>query len=260
MSLKEYARKRNFSKTAEPKGDRVAGSDGHRFVIQKHAASRLHYDFRLELEGTLKSWAVPKGVPFKKGERRLAVHVEDHPVSYIDFEGTIPKGEYGGGTVMVWDQGTFEPLSETPAKDLAAGKLHFVLHGKKLQGEWYLVRLRGGDEWLLIKGGEDMKPVSEKQDDTSVVSGKSMKALSSGDGRVWQSKPRRKGAAESSDPPDRDEAQENAGGSDVAAQPAKSAARKKATPAKKKIRQSGEPHADVHRPDESTARRRSAQR
>ena len=187
MSLQEYARKRNFSKTAEPKSGRPKGRDGHRFVIQKHAASRLHYDFRLEIGGTLKSWAVPKGVPYKKGDKRLAVHVEDHPVSYIDFEGTIPKGQYGGGTVMVWDRGTFEPLSENPTKELAGGKLHFVLHGEKLEGEWYLVRLRGGDEWLLIKGGEDMKPVSAKADDTSVLSGKSMDQLSSGTGRVWQS-------------------------------------------------------------------------
>ena len=193
MSLKEYARKRNFKKTAEPKGGRVEVGKGHRFVIQKHAASRLHYDFRLEMEGTLKSWAVPKGVPFKKGERRLAVHVEDHPVSYIDFEGTIPQGQYGGGTVMVWDRGTFEPLSEKPAKDLAAGKLHFVLNGKKLRGEWYLVRLREGDEWLLIKGGEDIKPVSDKADDTSVLSGKSMKALADGAGGVWQSNKPEKG-------------------------------------------------------------------
>lgn len=190
MSLKEYVRKRNFGKTSEPKSGKPHGGAGHRFVIQKHAATRLHYDFRLEIGGTLKSWAVPKGVPFKKGERRLAVHVEDHPVSYIDFEGTIPKGQYGGGTVMVWDAGTFEPLSKTPAKDLEGGKLHFVLSGKKLKGEWYLVRLRDGDEWLLIKGGEDMKPVSAKVDDTSVLSGKSMEQLAKGVGRVWQSKPR----------------------------------------------------------------------
>ena len=136
----------------------------------------------MEIDGTLKSWAVPKGVPFKKGEKRLAVEVEDHPVSYIDFEGTIPQGQYGGGTVMVWDQGTFEPL--TPVEGLKAGKLHFVLTGKKLRGEWYLVRLRGGNQWLLIKGKEDFPPVSKKQDDTSARSGKSMaqlgKALQSG--------------------------------------------------------------------------------
>ncbi|MEO6053231.1 MAG: DNA polymerase ligase N-terminal domain-containing protein, partial [Chthoniobacterales bacterium] len=118
MSLKEYIRKRNFSKTAEPRGKKAISKGVHRFVIQKHAASHLHYDFRLEMGGTLKSWAVPKGIPFAKGEKRLAMEVEDHPVSYIDFEGTIPKGEYGGGTVMVWDKGSYEPLSKTPAKEL----------------------------------------------------------------------------------------------------------------------------------------------
>jgi len=186
-SLKEYARKRNFKKTAEPAATKPHGKGGHRFVIQKHDASRLHYDFRLELDGTLKSWAVPKGVPYTKGEKRLAVHVEDHPVSYIDFEGTIPEGEYGGGTVMVWDKGTYEPLSKTPSKELAGGKLHFVLHGDKLEGEWYLVRLRDEKQWLLIRGGDDMKPVSKKLDDTSALSGMSMAALAKGD-RVWHSK------------------------------------------------------------------------
>src|SRR5438105_2566983 len=153
MSLKEYSRKRNFEKTAEPAGGRSRGTAGRRFVIQKHAASRLHYDFRLELGGTLKSWAVPKGVPFAKADKRLAMQVEDHPVEYATFEGIIPKGQYGGGTVMVWDQGTYEGLgSDDPAKDLEEGKLHFALHGKKLEGEWTLVRMgRGeGNEWLLI--------------------------------------------------------------------------------------------------------------
>jgi len=186
MSLKEYSRKRDFRRTAEPPASRP-GRSSRRFVIQKHDASRLHYDFRLELDGVLKSWAVPKGVPYKHGEKRLAVHVEDHPVSYIDFEGTIPRGQYGGGTVMVWDRGTFEPLSKAPTKELEKGKLHFVLHGEKLEGEWYLVRLREGDQWLLIRGGEDMKPVSQRKDDTSAVSGQSMKQLAKGD-RVWQSK------------------------------------------------------------------------
>jgi bifunctional non-homologous end joining protein LigD len=188
MSLKEYVRKRNFKKTAEPKGGKPSRAAGRRFVIQKHAASRLHYDFRLELDGTLKSWAVPKGVPYAKGERRLAVHVEDHPVSYIDFEGTIPQGQYGGGTVMVWDRGTYEPLTETPARDLAGGKLHFVLKGEKLQGEWYLVRIRDGDEWLLIKGGKNFRRVSRAAENTSVLSGKSMEALASGPGAGWNSK------------------------------------------------------------------------
>lgn len=186
MALKEYTRKRDFAKTAEPGAGRRVRKKGHRFVIQKHAASHLHYDFRLELGGALKSWALPKGVPFARGEKRLAVQVEDHPVAYADFEGTIPKGQYGGGTVMVWDRGTFEPLSATPQKELGAGKLHFVLTGKKLHGEWYLVRLRGGKDWLLIKGGESLRPVSKKMDDTSALSGKTMKQLSAGD-NVWQS-------------------------------------------------------------------------
>src|SRR5438477_6195009 len=129
MSLREYSRKRNFEKTSEPRGNGTSGGTKHRFVIQKHAASRLHYDFRLEIGGTLKSWAVPKGVPYTKGEKRLAVEVEDHPVSYINFEGTIPKGEYGGGTVMVWDRGSYEALSGHPSKDVLGGRRHFVLQG-----------------------------------------------------------------------------------------------------------------------------------
>src|SRR5258706_10726485 len=160
MSLREYRRKRDFDKTRERTGRRAAaarlsarkdtlkggyrtgravrrprsrGSGGkaerHRFVIQKHAASRLHYDFRLEVGGTLKSWAVPKGMPYAKGEKRLAVQVEDHPVSYIDFEGVIPEGQYGGGTVMVLDRGTFEPLSASPSKEPAAGQHHFIPSG-----------------------------------------------------------------------------------------------------------------------------------
>ncbi len=189
MSLREYIRKRDFKKTREPGGNRANGNGGHRFVIQKHAASRLHYDFRLELDGTLKSWAVPKGVPFAHGEKRLAVQVEDHPVSYINFEGTIPKGQYGGGTVMVWDKGTFKAQTATPLKDLESGKLHFELDGEKLHGEWYLVRLRDGKQWLLIRGGDDMKPVSHKLDDTSAISGRSMKQISTGN-EVWESKPR----------------------------------------------------------------------
>jgi bifunctional non-homologous end joining protein LigD len=187
MSLEEYARKRDFHRTAEPRAARTKKGRHRRFVVQKHAASRLHYDFRLELGGALKSWAVPKGVPFQHGEKRLAMAVEDHPVSYIGFEGVIPKGEYGGGTVMVWDAGTFEPLGRTPLKDLAAGKLHFVLHGKKLEGEWHLVRMREGGQWLLIRGGEDLKPPTRKADDTSALSGKSMPELARG-GRVWPSK------------------------------------------------------------------------
>src|ERR1700747_470469 len=132
MSLKEYAKKRDFEKTAEPEAKLSRGGTGRRFVIQKHAASRLHYDFRLELGRTLKSWAVPKGVPFAKGEKHLAVGVEDHPLSYAGFEGIIPKGQYGGGTVMVWDTGTWEPIGGAPVKDWRDGRLHFILHGHKL--------------------------------------------------------------------------------------------------------------------------------
>ena len=185
MSLVTYRRKRNFSKTAEPKPrprtPRTKPGPLH-FVIQKHDASRLHYDLRLEIEGSYKSWAVPKGLPFAKGEKHLAVHVEDHPLEYGKFEGTIPKGEYGGGTVMLWDRGTFTPLSDSPARELKSGKLHFILAGEKLKGEWYLVRLKEGDQWLVIKAGEDMKPLSAKKDDLSILSGRTMKQLAKGAG------------------------------------------------------------------------------
>ncbi|TXI88842.1 MAG: ATP-dependent DNA ligase [Cupriavidus sp.] len=185
MSLKEYIRKRNFKVTDEPQA-RVGKGAHNSFVIQKHEATRLHYDFRLEYQGTLKSWACPKGLPYQHGEKHLAVMVEDHPIAYADFEGTIPKGQYGGGTVMVWDRGTYEPL--TPMKDLDKGKLHFTLQGGKLKGEWYFVRLRGEDnQWLVVKGGGSMKPISKKADDTSVLSGRTMKQLAKGD-RIWQSK------------------------------------------------------------------------
>lgn len=189
MSLREYTRKRNFSLTPEPGagkvGKRKAGKA--RFVIQKHDATRLHYDFRLEMGGTLVSWAVPKGMPMAKGERHLAIKVEDHPVSYIDFEGTIPKGQYGGGTVQVWDRGTYQPLSKAPLKELKTGKLHVILRGKKLTGEWYLVRLKDeDDQWLIIKGGEDHKKLPKAQEEHSALSGKSLSQLSKS-GRVWNS-------------------------------------------------------------------------
>lgn len=188
MSLREYARKRHFDKTSEPDPQTaVPESSKSRFVIQKHAASRLHYDFRLEMDGALKSWAVPKGIPLKKGEKRLAVHVEDHPVAYIDFEGTIPKGQYGGGTVMVWDSGTYELSEKYPRKTLDSGQLHFTLRGKKLNGDWGLVRMQD-DQWLLMKHEADAAEISKKLDDTSSQSGKSMKEIEKTD-RVWESKP-----------------------------------------------------------------------
>jgi len=186
MSLKEYRRKRDFAKTTEPKGDGNSKGTQRRFVIQKHAASHLHYDFRLELDGTLKSWAVPKGVPYAKAQKRLALQVEDHPVSYIDFEGIIRQGQYGGGTVMVWDRGTYEALSPSPSKELDSGKLHFILSGKKLHGEWYLVRLHDPKQWLLIRAKDDMRPVSKIMDDTSALSGLTMKELAVGT-NVWHS-------------------------------------------------------------------------
>jgi bifunctional non-homologous end joining protein LigD len=158
--LNRYWQKRDFDTTPEPRGKtaRKAGK-GLSFVVQKHAASRLHYDFRLELEGTLKSWAVPKGPSFDPGDKRMAVHVEDHPLSYASFEGVIPPGQYGAGTVIVWDRGTWEPIGD-PQAGYRAGKLKFRLHGEKLHGAWTLVRMHGrGDErqepWLLIKERDD---------------------------------------------------------------------------------------------------------
>src|SRR5437899_540358 len=143
MTLTLYRRKRDLRLTPEPPGKNAARSKkGLLFVIQKHAASHLHYDFRLEMDGVLKSWAVPKGLPLKRGERRLAVEVEDHPLEYGNFEGVIPEGNYGAGTVMVWDTGTYQVLGDDPLEQLKNGKLHFVLNGKKLKGEWALVRMR----------------------------------------------------------------------------------------------------------------------
>ncbi|HYY26544.1 MAG TPA: DNA polymerase ligase N-terminal domain-containing protein [Chthoniobacterales bacterium] len=180
MSLQAYAKKRDFSRTAEPPAIRKRKSRrANRFVVQKHAASRLHYDFRLEMGGTLKSWAVPRGIPFRKSEKHLAVQVEDHPIEYADFEGVIPEGEYGGGTVMVWDFGTYDLLGAKAEKELASGKLHFVLHGQKLTGEWTLVRMHSGedDQWLLMKSGEDARPVSKKMDNASALSGRTMRQI-----------------------------------------------------------------------------------
>jgi bifunctional non-homologous end joining protein LigD len=154
--LAKYRAKRDFAKTTEPSGDAAKASSGHSYLIQKHAARRLHYDFRLELDGTLKSWAVTKGPSLNPADKRLAVHVEDHPLAYGDFEGTIPKGEYGGGTVMLWDQGGWTPIGDAE-RGYKKGKLDFELQGKRLKGRWHLVRMHGnrrGDEkrenWLLI--------------------------------------------------------------------------------------------------------------
>jgi bifunctional non-homologous end joining protein LigD len=180
--LAKYRAKRDFSKTAEPSGDtNVKASKGLRFVVQKHAASHLHYDLRLELDGVFKSWAVTKGPSLDPHDKRLAVEVEDHPLDYGDFEGTIPKGQYGGGTVMVWDRGHWN--CEDPDRAYRKGKLDFTLDGEKLRGGWILTRMRKREgekrtNWLLIKHRDDFAREGKKNrildEDTSVASGRSM--------------------------------------------------------------------------------------
>jgi bifunctional non-homologous end joining protein LigD len=194
MGLAEYKRKRDFKKTAEPAGGKPLPKEikgASRFVIQKHAARRLHYDFRLEMEGVLKSWALPKGLPWKRGEKHLAVEVEDHPIEYEDFEGIIPEGQYGGGTVMVWDRGNYRVYGEQPVKSLREGKLHLVLNGDKAKGEWTLVRIRGRDDeknqWLILKTGDDAKPISKKMDDHSVKTGRTMEQIAEARDAEWES-------------------------------------------------------------------------
>ncbi len=193
MGLTEYKRKRNFGSTAEPKGGKPlpkAVKGASRFVIQKHDASRLHYDFRLEMDGVLKSWAVPKGLPWAQGEKHLAVEVEDHPVEYATFEGIIPQGQYGGGTVMVWDRGKYYVYGEQPLKALRDGRLHLVLDGEKAKGEWALIRIRSNEEknqWLLLKAGSSLKPLSKKRDDESVKSGRTIKQIAADRDAEWES-------------------------------------------------------------------------
>ncbi|MEP9379558.1 DNA ligase D [Aquabacter sp. CN5-332] len=168
MALERYNAKRDFTRTREPRGEADRSTGGDSYVIQKHDATRLHYDLRLELNGVLLSWAVTRGPSLVPGEKRLAVHVEDHPLAYGGFEGTIPKGEYGGGTVIVWDRGTWTPIGD-PKKGLSKGHLEFTLHGEKLTGRWHLVRLKGKpgekrENWLLIKG-EDAAARAEDEPD-----------------------------------------------------------------------------------------------
>jgi bifunctional non-homologous end joining protein LigD len=207
MSLDEYKRKRRFEETPEPP-PKVEKQSRHRFVVQRHHASRLHYDFRLEMDGVLKSWAVPKGPSLDPAEKRLAMQVEDHPVSYFDFEGTIPAGNYGGGTVMVWDAGTWEPLSPVPvngeyvpgtekeaAAMLAKGDLKFRLKGKRLNGDFALVHIKGrsgskGNEWLLIKKKDNHVVAGFDIDafDTSILTDRTMAQISSDEGSAeWKS-------------------------------------------------------------------------
>lgn len=192
MGLAEYKKKRNFAVTAEPSGKALPKlvKGACRFVIQKHDASRLHYDFRLEMDGVLKSWAVPKGLPWEKGEKHLAVEVEDHPVEYATFEGIIPQGQYGGGTVMVWDRGHYHVYGEDPMKALRDGRLHLVMDGEKAKGEWALIRTRmeaGKPQWLLLKSGSSLKPISKKRDDQSVKTGRTMAQIAAQKDAEWQS-------------------------------------------------------------------------
>ncbi len=186
MSLEEYRRKRSFADTPEPSGRRRSRAAGSRlrYVIQKHQASHLHYDFRLEWDGVLLSWAVPKGPSLDPSTKRLAMRVEDHPVEYSGFEGTIPEGEYGAGTVMVWDTGTWRPEDPDVEAALRRGDLKFTLRGKKLRGSWVLVRTRGfprggsskRESWLLIKH-RDQFASSEEVDTAAARSAVSNRTL-----------------------------------------------------------------------------------
>ncbi len=181
-TLARYNEMRDFGRTPEPKGKAARSAGGNLFIVQKHDATRLHWDFRLEVDGVLKSWAVTKGPSADPADKRLAVRTEDHPMSYAEFEGTIPKGEYGGGTVMLWDKGTWAPIAGKSAKDLDEGHLHFTLHGERMKGEWLLVRMKGRpgekrENWLLRKI-DDAAAVSGdvlvEQGLTSVLTGRSM--------------------------------------------------------------------------------------
>jgi bifunctional non-homologous end joining protein LigD len=191
-SLARYNAKRDFQITAEPAGEveKSPTSPGALFVIQKHDASRLHYDFRLAMDGVLKSWAVPKGIPTAHGEKHLAVEVEDHPMSYARFEGIIPEGQYGGGTVMVWDLGEYRMLGGQPLEAWKQGMMHMRFSGKKMKGEWTLIRTRmqgGKNQWLLLKSGKDDVKISAKQDDLSAISGRTMAQIAKAKDKEWQS-------------------------------------------------------------------------
>jgi bifunctional non-homologous end joining protein LigD len=199
--LSEYRRKRDFTRTQEPAGGKARSGQKLAFVIQKHAASHLHYDLRLELDGVMKSWAVPKGPSLDPSVKRLAMQVEDHPIEYNAFEGTIPKGEYGGGTVMLWDRGTYtyggsdevNPIDGL-RRGYAKGDFKFVMNGKRLRGSWVLVRTRRDSkeraQWLLIKHRDEYaQPESDvtAEQQTSVATGRTMEEIAEGRSRVWHS-------------------------------------------------------------------------
>src|SRR6201987_4103061 len=199
--LARYREMRDFSTTAEPKGaakDTKAPADGLPFVIQKHAATRLHYDFRLGWDGVLKSWAVTKGPSYVVADKRLAVQVEDHPMEYGGFEGTIPKGQYGGGTVMLWDNGTWETVGDAD-EGLRTGRLKFILHGHKLTGHWTLIRMGGKaaqeskPNWLLIKEHDEYErpadaPSIVDEEPDSVITRRDLEAIGSASDHVWDSR------------------------------------------------------------------------
>ena len=193
QKLAKYRSMRDFGVTAEPSGERAPSAKGNSFVIQKHAARRLHYDFRLELDGVLLSWSVPKGPSLSPKERRLAVRTEDHPLDYANFEGIIPAGQYGGGTVVVWDRGTWEAEGD-PREGVKKGRLTFQLHGEKLSGRWHLVRTRPNgksEEWLLFKGKDEAAKNDEKsivdERPESVISGRTVEEITASPGAVWKS-------------------------------------------------------------------------
>lgn len=203
-SLALYWKKRDFAQTPEPSGRKEKAGKRLRFVVQMHAATRLHYDFRLEADGVLASWAIPKGPTLAPGDRRLAMHVEDHPMNYREFEGVIPKGQYGGGEVIVWDEGWYQVVEgDDPATEIAGGKIKFVMHGEKLHGEFTLVKIKArehesGEPWLLIKDKDEYAdpkwdpakhPKSVKTGKTLADVAKDPKA------KTWQSKPRASRAA-----------------------------------------------------------------
>ncbi|HEU0136432.1 MAG TPA: non-homologous end-joining DNA ligase, partial [Flavobacterium sp.] len=217
MALEKYNEKRDFKKTKEPKGVKKASKGDLRFVVQKHAASRLHYDFRLEVDGVLVSWAVPKGPSANPADRRLAMQTEDHPMDYIDFEGTIPKGEYGGGTVMVWDIGTYHAEGNTDSskdnalmkKQVASGSVKVTLSGSKLKGSWHLVLMKGDDRaWLMMKAKDEYADPKHEYEPNSVLTNRDLDAIAAGN-EVWHSNRNpddktskiKKAAKESKDPP-----------------------------------------------------------